>query len=336
MKKRIVVMLLTVMAMLVVSACGEESSGGTTSEKGQTYTFKLGHEAQETHVKHLVAKKFKEELEERSDGRMKVNLFPARQLGTEKDMVQQIETGTLDFGIISNGYMSSRSESLNGWFMPFLFDGLESANEARQSDAAKSMLEELDNQGIVGYDVFFAGNRHILMKSGAIENIVDIKGQKIRVPASPVFEEFWKSAGAGPTPMALPEVYTSLQTGVIDGIDVDLDALLSQKYYEIGKDLTLTNHMTFPEVAIGSKQVLEKLSDEDQQIVKDAMEASVNWGAEEGIKLENARIEEVKEKGVNVTELKNTEELQPIIDDMYQTYSGKNDVIKSFIEENQQ
>lgn len=337
MVKKIVAILMS-LSLLVLAACGKESTNGTTKEEssGKTYTFKLGHEAQETHVKHLVAQKFKEELEARSDGRMKVDLFPARQLGTEKDMVQQIETGTLDFGLISNGYMSSRSESLNGWFMPFLFEDLESANNARTSDAAKEMLNELDSQGIVGFDVFFAGNRHILMKSGEVQSLSDMEGKKIRVPASPVFEDFWKEVGAGPTPMPLPEVYTALQTGVIDGIDIDLDVLLSQKYYEIGNELTLTNHMTFPEVAIASKSVFEGLSADDQKIVTEAMAAAVEWGTQKGIELEKSRVDEAKKNGVNVTELSNTEELQPIIDAMYKKYSDKNAVIKSFIEQNQQ
>jgi len=343
MKNRMFSILLIALTFFVLSACGNEAtnsnsegaSEGTEADQ-KTYTFKLGHEAQETHVKHLVAEKFKEELETRSEGRMTVDLFPARQLGTEADMVQQLETGTLDFALISNGYMSSRSESLNGWFMPFLFEDLESANQARNSDAAKEMLAELDSQGMVGFDVFFAGNRHILMKTGAIENLSDIEGKKIRTPASPVFEDFWKQVGAGPTPMPLPEVYTSLQTGVIDGIDIDLDVLLSQKFYEIGKELTLTNHMTFPEVSIASKQVFEGLSSEDQQIVSEAMEAAVEWGTQKGIELEKSRVEEAEKLGVNVNTLADNEELQPIIDAMYEKYSEQNAVIKAFIEQNQQ
>ncbi|WP_153733148.1 TRAP transporter substrate-binding protein [Sporosarcina obsidiansis] len=335
--KKIFVSMMLLLSISLLAACGDDSTEaeGSVKDEGKTYTFKLGHETQETHVKHLTAEKFKEELEERSDGRMKVDLFPATQLGSEKDMVQQLETGTLDFAFISNGYMSSRSESMNGWFMPFLFENLNEAGEARKSDAAREMLDDLDEQGLKGFDVFFAGGRHILLKSGSVDSAGDLKGKKLRIPGSPVFEDFWKKVGAGPTPMPLPEVYTSLQTGVIDGIDVDLDALLAQKYYEIAESLTLSNHIVFPEVALGSKSVFEQLSKEDQKIVTEAMEAAVEWGVQKGIELEDERVEEAKETGLEVNVLKNADELISIADEIYKEYSAKNTIIKSFIEENQ-
>ncbi len=341
MKKFLQQFLMLTFVVVILAACGGNSasegekvttSGAGESEESKQYTFKLGHEAQETHVKYATAEKFKEELETRSEGRMKVDIFPANQLGNEKDIVQQLETGTLDFGIISNGTMSSRSESMNGWFMPFLFTNLEDANEARKTDAAAKMLEELQAQNLIGFDVFFAGNRHLLTKS-EVGSIDDLQGLKIRIPGSPVFEEFWNKVGAGATPMPLPEVYTSLQTGVIEAVDVDLDALLSQKYYESAKYLTLTNHITFPEVVLGSKQVFDSLSPDDQQIVKDAWSAAVEWGVQEGIKLENSRVDEIKENGVTVTELESTEDFETIANEIYEKYSS-NETIKAFIEEN--
>ena len=92
----------------------------------------------------------------------------------------------------------------------------------------------------------FAGNRHLLMKNGHISSMEDLAGKEIRIIGSPLFQTFWERTGAGPTAMPLSEVYTSLQTGVIDGMDIDLDALVTEKYYETTKYLTLTNHATFP------------------------------------------------------------------------------------------
>lgn len=341
MKKFLFQFLLLVAAAVALAACGSNSENASEGEKvetsgsateGTSYIFKLGHEQQEGHVKFSTAEKFKEELENRSELRMTVDIFPANQLGSEKDMVQQLETGTLDFAIISNGTMSSRSESLNGWFMPFLFENLEEANEARKTEPAKKMLEELETQNLIGFDVFFAGNRHLLTTE-KISNIDSLQGLKIRIPGSTAFEKFWSKVGAGPTPMPLPEVYTSLQTGVIEAVDVDLDALLSQKYYETAKNLTLTNHIVFPEVALGSKQIFDGLSAEDQQIVIDAWNAAVEWGVQEGINLEKSRVDEIKEKGVTVTELESTEEFKTFANEVYEEFSS-NEVIKAFIEEN--
>jgi tripartite ATP-independent transporter DctP family solute receptor len=337
MRKRIKsFILLAAGLMLALTACGNQSGAPASNSGGEgaSYSFKLTHITQPTHVWHKTAEKFNEELQARSNGRMKVDLFPAAQLGAEKDMVQQLEAGTIDFGFLTNAYMSTRSDSLNGWFMPFLFNDLEQANKARESEAAKQMLQELDKQGLVGMDFIFAGNRHVLMKSGAVNKPEDLKGKKIRIIGSPAIQEFWEMNGAGPTPMPLPEVYTALQTGVIDGIDIDLDALVTQKYYEIAKDLTLTNHMTFPAVIVMSKASYGKLSAEDQKIVTEAMKAAVDWGIQEAITREKANLEEVKAKGVNVIELADKEGFKAIEEEMQKKYSDKNPVIQSFIEFN--
>lgn len=349
-RMKVMVSIFALALIFVLSACSSnhapqssaepQNSAAKTDNPGTaaakpTYTFKLGHEVQTTHIKHLTAEKFKEELKARSDGRMDVEIFPAAQLGKEKEMVQQVQTGSLDFAIISNGYMASQSESLNGWFLPFLFPDLKAASEAKDSEAAKQMLTDLSQLDIVGLDYLFTGNRHLLLKSGSMASAADVKGKKIRVPASPLFEEFWKGAGAGPTSIPLPEVYMSLQTGVIDGVDGDIDAILTQKFYEIAKNLTLTNHMTFPEIAIMSQSVFNKLSPEDQTIVKEAMSAAVNWGIQEAITAEQSKLDELESNGVTITSFTGKSELQPVIDELSQKYSEKNAVIKSFIEENQ-
>jgi tripartite ATP-independent transporter DctP family solute receptor len=320
---------------MLLGACGKEDANGTANADGnQTVSFKLTHVTQPTHIWHRTAEKFNEELQARSDGRMKVDIFPAATLGPEKDMIQQIGAGTIDFGIITNAYMSSTAEPFNGWFMPFLFEDLEAATKARDTEPAKKMLQELDKQGIVGMDFILAGNRHILMKDKNIEKVEDLKGQKIRIIGSPAMQDFWHGVGAGPSPMPLPEVYTSLQTGVIDGIDIDLDALNTEKYYEIAKSLTLTNQMTFPGVVMMNKAKLESLSAEDQEIVNAAMKAAVDWGMEEAVAGEVKNLDELKGHGITITELNNPESFNAIRDEVYEKYS-KDPIIKEFIEVNQ-
>ncbi|MFS0644087.1 TRAP transporter substrate-binding protein [Siminovitchia sp. 179-K 8D1 HS] len=324
-------------AILALAACGggKSSSGDSAdqSKKEETKTFKISHVTQESHVWHKTAEKFGEELEKLSDGRMNVEIYPASQLGLEKDMVQQLETGSLEFGFLTNAYMSTRQDSLNAWFMPFTFKNLEEAAAMRDSDAAKKMLEELDSQGLVGLDFMFAGNRHVLLKDGAVNSPADLKGKKIRIIGSPAMQDFWEGVGAGPTAMPLSEVYTSLQTGVIDGIDIDLDALVTEKYYENAENLTLTNHMTFPTVIVMSKQVYDGLSEEDQKTVKEAMTNAVNWGIQEAVAREDKNLEELKKLGVKVEELKDPSSFDAITKQITDKYEGKSEVIKSFLEE---
>lgn len=330
--KKWMVMFVLVLTAVVLGACGSSSKDEGSSDGGKSYKFKLGHEANETHIKSKVAEKFAEELEKNSDGRMKVDLYPGNQLGKEADMEQQVESGSLDFAILSNGTMSSISESLNGWFMPYLFTDLEAAKKATTTDAAKSMMTDLEKKSMKGYGVFFAGQRHV-MANKAVNTPADLKGVKIRIPGSPVFEAYYKAIGSGPTSMPLPEVYTSLSTGVIDAVDTDLDAAVSQKFYEATKVLSLTKHIVFPEVVIGSKDVMDQLSEEDQKIVEDTWQSVIDWGIDESIQKNEDLLNELKDLGVEVVEPSDLAAFKSDSASVYAKFES-NDVIKAFIEEN--
>ncbi|MFP3916748.1 TRAP transporter substrate-binding protein [Lysinibacillus telephonicus] len=337
--KKYMFLLMLTLLVAVLTACVEkdsaspaEGSEASASGEGESRTFKITHVVQESHVWHTTAEKFGEELSKLSNGRLNVEIYPASQLGAEADMVQQIETGAIDFGFITNAYMSTREDSLNAWFMPYLFSNLEEAVAMRESEEAKQMLDTLSSQGLLGLDFAFAGNRHVLMKDGFAESPSDLKGKKIRIIGSPAMQSYWEKVGAGPTAMPLTEVYTSLQTGVIDGIDIDLDALVTEKYYENAKYLTLTNQMTFPTVVVMSQQVYDQLSPEDQEIVKQAMKTAVDWGAQEAIKREAENLETLKAAGVEVLEEIDTAPFQSVTDEVRTEFSNKSDIIKSFIE----
>ncbi|MGJ9386021.1 TRAP transporter substrate-binding protein [Salipaludibacillus sp. CF4.18] len=330
-------LLTVVSALVVLVACGgsesaEVSGKASNSDGGNTYKFKVSHVVQESHVWHKTAVKFGEELDSLSDGRMSLEIYPAAQLGLEQDMVQQLVAGTIDFGFLTNAYMSTREISLNSWFMPFLFDDLEAGTKMRDSEETKAMLEELGSQGLLGLDVAFAGNRHILMKDGFIDSPKDLTGKKVRIIGSPSIQSFWEKTGAGPTAMPLPEVYTSLQTGVIDGMDIDLDALVTEKYYENAKYLSLTNHMTFPTIIVMSQVVYDKLSEEDQEIVKTAMTNAVDWGVKEAISREKSNLEELKNQGVEVKVMEDTSPFDVISEEVIKEYTDQSEIIKNFIE----
>lgn len=325
---------------VIVSACGGEAAqpqnqAGQAGEK-PTYTFKLAHIEKPTSDWNKTAEKFNEELQALSDGRMNAEVFPAGQLGSEADMFQQLASGASDFGFITAAYISTRSETFNGWFMPFLFKNVQEASQAKDSESAKEMLKELDQQGVVGMDYIFAGNHNVLMEEGSAEFADGVKGKKIRIIGNPAIKDFWMNVGASPTPMPLPEVYNALQTGAVDGVHMSIDGIATSKFYEVGNDVTLLNQIAFPAVVLGSKATFEKLSPEDKAIVEEAMKNAVNWGIEQVIANEPVFLEEIRSKGVNVHEVTeiNPDFLQAR-DSVYKTYSDKNPVIKAFIEENQ-
>ncbi|WP_138415979.1 TRAP transporter substrate-binding protein [Aquibacillus sediminis] len=352
MRKSLLFLISMLAFLMVLTACvesqqsagddGDQSSSGSegtsneeASGEGRTYEFNLSHVTPPSHNWQKTAEKFGEELETLSDGRMELEIFPNGQLGSEGDMIQQIETGTLSFGIITNAYLSNRIDSLNGWFMPFLFDDLEEANAAKETEMAQQFLDDVTNDSMLAIDFAFAGNRHILMTEGEVTSPEDIEGKKMRIIGSPAMQDFWVESGASPTPMPLPDVYTSLQNGVIDGIDIDLDALVSLKLHEIAQDLTLTNHMSFPSVVVMSKQVRAELPEEDLQIVDEALESAIEWGIQDQIQREQDNLAFLEENGMNITEFDNHDTFLDIIDSVYTNYGDENEAIQALIEEYQ-
>ncbi|CAM5796613.1 MULTISPECIES: TRAP transporter substrate-binding protein [Brevibacillus] len=332
--------LLTACLMIVMTAgCGGNAAPSGTSnqpaaaggDSKPSYNFKLAHITPPTHTWHLAAEKFKEELDKRSGGRMKLEIYPSSQLGTEADMVQQIGAGSVDFGLITAAYLSSRSPSFSAWFTPYAFPDLKAANEARHTDVAKKILATLEQQGLVGLDYLFAGQRVMLFKDKEVLKPEDMAGLKLRVTPSPPLQDFYKFAGASTEGLPLPEVYSAVQTGVIDGMDMDLDATITNKYYEVVKYGAVTNHMVWPAVAMVSKGTFDKMPDEDKQIVRDAIAAAADFSATTRAGQEEEFKKTLSDKGMKIYEI-DPALFGPIMKEFDQKYGPTNPLIQEFID----
>ena len=301
--------IISIIMTLFLSGCSEEKSAKEgTSGNEESYNFKMTFVTQNTHIWNSFAEKFAEELSDKSDGRMKMEIYPAAQLGPEPDMVQQLENGSIDFAVLTVPYLSSRFPSLDAWNMPFLFEDIETTMAAQDSESAQEMFGLLDGQGLKGIGYMFAGNHHLLMKNDAIKNVEDVKGLKIRFTGGPSVLDYWKGLGASPIAMGLPEVYSALQTGVIDGVSVDTNALLSEKFYEIADNFVLTSHMAFGGMIVGSKMNFEKMSEKDQKIIDEAAKVAAEWGRNELIRIDTENLTEL-EKHITVVELESRDRL---------------------------
>ena len=183
-------LLLFTSMIMILTGC----SALTVSQSNDTKEFKIAYVTQETHIWHQTAVKFGEELEKLSDGRFTVNLYPASQLGLEKDYMLLLETGALDASLLTNGYMSTREEALNAWFLPFTFDTIEEAIEMTKTEESQALLDTLSKQGIKGVGFIFAGNRHMLLTEGSVTSPDDLRGKKMRILGSPIMQMFWEKS----------------------------------------------------------------------------------------------------------------------------------------------
>jgi TRAP-type C4-dicarboxylate transport system substrate-binding protein len=243
-----------------------------------------------SHVWTKVAQRMAERLPEASGGALELAVFPAGQLGSEQEMFQQMSFGLLDVGLMTAAITSLRAPSMAGWFTPYLFDGVPEAIAAADAPAAQEMLDELSRANLVGLGYTFAGMRHILMREGVVHSPADLANKKIRIVPFPAGQVWWNAVGAVPTPVNLGEVYSGLQSGLLDGIDIDLDALVGLKFQEVGKGLTLSNHMTFPAVLVVSQLTWDTLSDAEKAAFTEVADEALAWGSRQQIEAEKKNI----------------------------------------------
>jgi TRAP-type C4-dicarboxylate transport system substrate-binding protein len=243
-----------------------------------------------SHVWTKVANRIAEKLPEATGGSLTLAVFPAGQLGSEQEMFQQLSTGLLDSGLMTAAITSLRAPSMQGWFTPYLFKDVSAAIAAANTPAAQDMLTELDAAGLHGMGYTFAGMRHILMKDAPAMTTADLANKKIRIVPFPAMKVWWGAVGAVPTPVNLTEVYQALQTGLLDGIDIDLDALVGLKFQEVAKGLTITNHMAFPSVMMVSDMTWTALTPEEQTAFQAVVDEALAWGSAQQVEAEAANL----------------------------------------------
>ena len=302
------------------------------ADSAEARELKIGLITPPGHVWTQVANRMAEKLPEASGGEMSMTVFPAGQLGSEQEMFQQMGTGLLDGGIFTAAIASLRAPSFAGWFTPYLFEDVEGAIAATETEAAQEMLDELDGAGLVGLGYTFAGMRHVLMRDAPIESAADLVDKKIRIVPFPAMQTWWSAVGAVPTPVNLTEVYSGLQSGLLDGIDIDLDALVGLKFQEVGKALTLTNHMAFPAVLMVSRSTWDDMSEEERATFSSVGEEALAWGSQRQIEAEAANTATL-EGAITVTRLEDGQSAFADADNAFEDAFGSNEIVARFQEQ---
>lgn len=237
----------------------------------QARDFRLGLITPQSHIWTQEAQGFADDLAERSAGEHSVSIFPAQQLGTEAQMVQQLQAGSLDMAFLTIAEISNRIPDFGALYAPFLVKDIDHAAALLRSDTAAGLLEQMPARtGLVGVGYGMAGMRQILSRE-PIESAEDLRGLKVRITPFDPIRDFYAAAGAAPTPLPLPAVYDALANGQVDAIDMDYDAIRLLKFYEQADHLVVSNHMMFPMVAVVSGRVWAQLDPADRELIRATM-----------------------------------------------------------------
>jgi len=232
-------------------------------------TLKLGHLANEDNSWHKGSLKFAEEVKALTKGTVEVKVFPNDSLGKEMDLINGLQLGTADLLITG--------ESLQNWApkaallaIPYVFKNMADMDKAVNGPLGEEIKKEIIEKAKVIPLCFFARGPRDLTSNKPIRTVDDVKGLKMRVPNVPVFMQFWRGVGAQPTPMAFGEVFTSLQTGVIDAQENPLALIKSASFFEVQKYVNRTEHVrSWIYLAIGEKS-FNKLNAEQKAAIQEA------------------------------------------------------------------
>lgn len=263
-------------------------------------TMYLAHTLPQTHPVHKGIVEFKKALEEKSHGKIKIKIFPDAQLGSEREVLELLQIGSVAVTKVSAATLSNFVPEYKVLGIPYLFRDKKHMFSVLEGDVGKSILEKGEKFWLRGLCYYDAGSRSFYTSKKAIRTPEDLKGLKIRVMNNQMAINMVNALGGSATPMAYGELYTAIQQGVVDGAENNPPSFVSSNHYEISKYYTLDQHSSVPDVLLISTKFWEKLSLEEKVWVQDA----ANESAQKQKKFWSDSVEEsmrvAKEYGVEV------------------------------------
>jgi tripartite ATP-independent transporter DctP family solute receptor len=209
-------------------------------------------------------------LEKATNGRISVQMYGSMQLGGEKEMIEQAQIGAIALSRVSVGPMGAIVDDLNVFNLPYVFRSTAHAQKVMDGEIGKELLDKItaSGKGLVGLCWMDAGARSFYDTKHPIKTMADLKGLKVRVMGNPMFVEMANSMGANGIAMGYDQVFTSLQTGVIDGAENNPPSFVFDNHYQVAKYYTIDEHLIVPEVLVMSKKIFDSLSKDDQALVR--------------------------------------------------------------------
>ncbi|WP_309124636.1 TRAP transporter substrate-binding protein [Arthrobacter sp.] len=312
--------------MLALSACGSGSDSGSETG-GETQTLRLALNQTETHPSYIALDSFGENVSEGTNGAVEVEVYANETLGAQQEAIQLVSDGSVDMAVVSGTQLENLNEDFRVFNLPQVFDSVEHQMKVVGDDAVTGELySSLEDQKITVIGGFTQGTRSIYNKDRPIQTPSDVDGMKIRVQESDVQLKMIELMGGAPTPMAFGEVYTALQSGVIDGAENNEVSYLTQKHNEVAPYFSNTNHLVGIDYVVINTDAYESMSEEDRAVFDEQWDAAVTehtdlWVSETEKAHETLEAAGTKFNDVDTEEFQSV--LQPLIDEYVTTDSAK-------------
>jgi len=314
MKKRFINIIL-ILGLLVtlswgITGCSGEKketpkeNASTEQKPVEKITIKLGHPYDEKQPLHQGTIKFAEIVAEKTNGNVEVKVFPNSTLGSSRDLVEGLQIGTIDMGLVPTTNVASFYKPIDIFYFPFIFRDREHAYKVADGPVGQKLYEGLlKEKGIRTLAMFESGFRTITNSKKPIRTPEDFVGIKMRVVDSPINLATFKALGANATPMAISEVFTALQQGTVDGQDNPIGNVYAYRYYEVQKYITLTEHQWAGIMLMINDKLWNKIPAEYQKVMAEAAKEAEAWERKEINAKESEFLETMKQAGLQVIEL---------------------------------
>lgn len=299
-----------------------EKPAAPEAKPAETVTMRLADVHAEGYPTVLADKEFARLVEERTNGRIKIEVYPGGQLGDEKAVTEQVQFGALEFARVSLSPVTEFEKSLSVLMLPYIYRDKEHMFRVIDGPIGEKLLKKLEENGLVGLAWYDAGARNFYNAKREIKTPDDMKGLKIRVQETKLMMDLVSSLGASPVAMAFGDVYSALQTGVIDGAENNWPSYDSTHHYEVAKYYTVDEHTRVPEPLLVSRMVMEKLSDEDQAILRQAAKEAAEFERVEWAKSEEISKQKVIDAGCTITYLETNQEFQDKVKSIYDEFGA--------------
>ncbi|SEP81178.1 tripartite ATP-independent transporter solute receptor, DctP family [Virgibacillus subterraneus] len=339
--KKILMFAVVALMVIFLGACsgdGDESSSDNSSDNnaeatdgteeteeadssGETKTIRAGIGLNEDHPQYKGLLKFKEIVEEKTDGAIVVETYASGQLGDDRTMTEALQLGSQEVTIPSTAPLANFVPEYSIFDFPFLFPDEETADAVLDGEVGQKFLDMLEDQNLVGLAYWENGFRDLTNSKREVATAEDFEGLKIRTMENDLHLDAFRALGANPTPMAFTELFTAMQQGTVDGQENPVATIYLEKFYEVQDYVSSTHHVYSPFVFLMSKKFYDGLTDEQQTIVRDAALEAGKYERKLNREANEKYVEDLQNEGMTYTEItpearqEMVDIIQPVLDE---------------------
>ena len=307
-----------VLILLILAASGFAGGGQqATPTTTQPTVLRLAETHSADYPTNLGNLEFARLVNERTNGRIQIEVFPGAQLGEERAVIEQVQFGAIDFTRVSISPLSAFSQNFDALQMPFLYRNAEHMWAVLNGPIGDEFLDSLTPAGFVGLGWYDSGARSFYNSVRPVRRVADLAGLRIRVQESELMVGLVQALGAVASPMPFGEVYSALQTGVIDGAENNWPSYYSTSHYEVAKYFIVNEHTRVPEIIIASKMSMDRLSAEDQAIIRQAARDSQMFQRQKWAEFEEVAQAAIRANGNDIYILQDNSEFQAAMAPLY-------------------